>query len=511
MSAAAKFGFFDIQSSPSATVTSPAATLQKSKSQARQAPSNIELDEYTFGKQYNGPPKSGPPTPGETPSGMQTPIEPATPMDLNELEMSRPPSPKNDEAIGMMQSWNDPPKNKWRILSCCLIYFGNGINDSATGALIPYMEEHYHKGHAVMSLIFVGQALGFITAAFFNNTILSKIGRAKMLMAAELVLLSAYVILVCTPPYPAVVISFFLLGYGMAMTLALNNVFCSNLSPASAVLGAAHGSYGVGGIFAPIVGTTMVSQGILWSRFYFVPFGIAIPAMLFAGWAFWDYKEETSQTLMTAIERTASRQMAGEEQLSKLHDLKVALKNRVTIFGALFIFAYQGAEVSISGWVISFLINYRDGDPSSVGYVTAGFWGGITLGRFVLTHLAPRIGERRFVILLILGTMAFQLLAWLVPNVITNAVAVSILGLLLGPVYPCASTIFANLMPRHVQTTAIGFIAGAGSSGGAVAPFTTGILAQAVGTWVMHPVCIGLYVCMLGCWIGLPKIRKRTE
>jgi nitrate/nitrite transporter NarK len=48
-------------------------------------------------------------------------------------------------------------------------------------------------------------------------------------------------------------------------------------------------------------------------------------------------------------------------------------------------------------------------------------------------------------------------------------------------VYPCAQTIFSRLMPRHVQTTAIGFIGGAGSSGGAVAPFTTGVLAQASG------------------------------
>lgn len=137
--------------------------------------------------------------------------------------------------------------------------------------------------------------------------------------------------------------------------------------------------------------------------------------------------------------------------------------------------------------------------------------GGITIGRFVLTHFAPRIGERLFVIILTLGTMAFQLLAWLVPNIITNAVAVCVLGLLLGPVYPCAQTIFTKLLPRHVQTTAIGFVGGAGSSGGAVAPFTTGILAQAAGTYVLHPVCLGLYVVMLGCWFALPRVRKRTE
>jgi len=128
-----------------------------------------------------------------------------------------------------------------------------------------------------------------------------------------------------------------------------------------------------------------------------------------------------------------------------------------------------------------------------------------------LTHLAPSIGERKFVTILIFGCMGLQLMAWLIPNVIGNAVAVAFLGLLLGPVYPCAQTIFSRLIPRHVQTTAIGFIGGAGSSGGAVAPFTTGLLAQAAGTWVLHPVCIGLYVVVLACWFSLPRVRKRTE
>jgi MFS family permease len=112
--------------------------------------------------------------------------------------------------------------------------------------------------------------------------------------------------------------------------------------------------------------------------------------------------------------------------------------------------------------------------------------GGITLGCFFLTHLALIIGERLFVVILISGTTGLQLLAWLVPNVITNAVAVSILGLFLGPLYPCAQTVFSRLIPRHVQTTAMGFISSAGSSGGAVAPFTTGLLAQAVGTFVLQ-------------------------
>ena len=69
------------------------------------------------------------------------------------------------------------------------------------------METHYTIGYAIVSMIFVGQAAGFIIAAFFNNAILRKLGRAKMLMLAEALMVAAYVMLVCTPPYPVVVIA----------------------------------------------------------------------------------------------------------------------------------------------------------------------------------------------------------------------------------------------------------------------------------------------------------------
>jgi fucose permease len=75
--------------------------------------------------------------------------------------------------------------------------------------------------------------------------------------------------------------------------------------------------------------------------------------------------------------------------------------------------------------VISFLINYRKGDPAQVGYVTAGFWARITLGRILLVHPATKIGERTSNYALTIGAAALQLLVWLAPNVIGNAVAVS--------------------------------------------------------------------------------------
>jgi len=69
------------------------------------------------------------------------------------------------------------------------------------------MERYYHLGYAVMSLVFVGNAAGFIVAAFFTNALLDRLGRAKTLILSELVMISAYIMMVVTPPYPVVVIA----------------------------------------------------------------------------------------------------------------------------------------------------------------------------------------------------------------------------------------------------------------------------------------------------------------
>ena len=50
-----------------------------------------------------------------------------------------------------------------------------------------------------------------------------------------------------------------------------------------------------------------------------------------------------------------------------------------------------------------------------------------------------------------------------------------------------------------------------GSSGGALAPFITGIMAQKLGTEVLHPICLLLFVVMEGCWFAMPKIERREE
>jgi len=264
----------------------------------------------------------------------------------------------------------------------------------------------------------------------------------------------------------------------------------------------------------------MVSRGgFIFSRFYILTLGVAVFNLFFAAWSFWNYETELESPLLSSTEMTGVQGAATPalprntraEAKERFIGMARSFKMKVVLLGALFIFAYQGAEVSISGWVISFLINARNGDPASVGYVTSGFWAGITLGRFLLSHPAHLIGEKRFVYGATAGAAAFQILVWTVPNVIGNGVALAIVGLLLGPIYPCAAYIFSQNINRKDQVSGMSVISAFGSSGGAVAPFTTGLMAQALGTFVLHPVAIFLFGVMVACWLGIPTPRKRTE
>lgn len=166
------------------------------------------------------------------------------------------------------------------------------------------------------------------------------------------------------------------------MNLAICQVFCSNLANNTALLGAYQGAYGIGGTIGPIIATALVSNGYVWSRYYFILLGIAIFNLAFGPWSFWNHERE-SITSLAATLPVATTQSSTKR---KLKSFRVLMSHKPTVLGSLFIFAYQGAEVAISGWVISFLVQFRHGDPSKVGYVTSGFWAGITLGRLLCSE-----------------------------------------------------------------------------------------------------------------------------
>lgn len=317
-------------------------------------PTEYELDSLRWGRRLNGP--------GHAASRDHSPVSRAASSTRSmsitpgELESSHPPTPGTAHAVdAIVLSASNPPRNRWRLAAAGVFFFLAGMNDAATGALIPYLEKEYDIGYAIVSLIFISNALGFISMAPIIHSVESRLGRSRSSMIAAGLMTIGYIAIVCTPPFPLVVVSFFFLGSGMALFLAMTNTFIVNLLNGTVVLGVCHGLYGVsktlglasvdlypntsqlGGIVSPLIATNMVSSGIHWAYFYFITLGLAVVSIFFLGYSFRGFEQEAAVQLFASLQRTASHQASLLGEPTKAQLFKRALKSKTTLLGATFI------------------------------------------------------------------------------------------------------------------------------------------------------------------------------
>ena len=64
--------------------------------------------------------------------------------------------------------------------------------------------------------------------------------------------------------------------------------------------------------------------------------------------------------------------------------------------------------------------------------VATGYWGGMTMGRLFLSFITVRLGEFWAMMLYLGLTLAFELIFWLVPNLVVSAVAAALIGVVMG-------------------------------------------------------------------------------
>ena len=94
------------------------------------------------------------------------------------------------------------------------------------------------------------------------------------------------------------------------------------------------------------------------------------------------------------------------------------------------------------------------------------------------------------IIWLKLTRKSFQLIVWLVPSLTVDVISVTIIGVLLGPMFPIAVNHAARVLPRHLVNGAVGWIAACGAGGSALLPFLTGTIASNLGIESLQPLCV---------------------
>ncbi|KAJ6470121.1 MFS general substrate transporter [Mycena vitilis] len=386
-----------------------------------------------------------------------------------------------------------------QLCAICFSMFLAGWNDGTNGPLIPRMQRVYHVGFLIVSLIFVLSAVGFISGALLNVHWTDKFGFGRMIVLGALCQVVAYSIQAPAPPFPVFVLSFVFNGFGIAVQNAQTNAYVASFKHNSELyMGMLHASYGAGALSAPLA-ATQFSQLPHWSFHYLVSLGLALLNVVILTLTFRFRSQDECLALIG--------EAAGEKNTSERSHFRQILSLKSVHILAFFAMMYVGVEVTIGGWITTYIVDVRGGGPSA-GYISSGFFGGIMVGRLALLWLNKLVGEKRVLYFYAALAIGLELVIWFVPSLIGGAVAVSLIGVVLGPMYPIVMNHAGRIVPRWLLSGSIGWIAGFGQAGSAILPFVTGAVASKTGIKALQPMLISMMAMFPVLWFLVPVSRR---
>ncbi|MCJ1393795.1 hypothetical protein MMC18_006671 [Xylographa bjoerkii] len=380
---------------------------------------------------------------------------------------------------------------KIKLLSAGFSFFFAGTNDGSLGPLIPYMLAIYKISTSFVAVIYAASFAGWLTCAVTNSHLLRYLDTGAILVLGAALQLLAHVLRPWGPPFSLFVVSFFVASLGIAFQDSHSNTFVSTVKGAHRWLGFIHAMYALGLLVSPFVATAVASS---------------IANITFVALAFRD----SLRVLPQQVEESEGEPRSGRNKAAMSSILETCKLPGVWLL-SMFFFFYLGVGITAGGWVVEYLVTIRHASLPSTGYVPAGLYGGMFLGRLLLAEPTHRWGERRMLMLYILIVFALQLVFWLVPNIVASAVVLSFMGFFFGPFFATGVSIGSKMFPKKVQPTALGLVFVLAQAGGSLFPSLTGLIAGRVGVQVLQPILVGLIVAMGISWILVPKVPDRKE
>ncbi|KDR80372.1 hypothetical protein GALMADRAFT_62046 [Galerina marginata CBS 339.88] len=394
-----------------------------------------------------------------------------------------------------------------QFLALCWSIWLVGWNDGSSGPLLPRLQEYYNVGFSVLSLIFVGSCFGYICGGALNVWLNDRLGLGKILVLGSICQTCGYAIIIPAPPFPVLFCAYVIVGFGISFQTAQANGFVGSLHEhMSTKLGMMHAAYGSLGAFtSPFVSTYFSGfSDRRWAYHFTLSLVLALANLAVVIYVFRFRRQEE---ILSEAGQEPSAESGMQQQGSKYRQI---FAQKAVPLLTVFALIYIGVEYTLGGWIVTFIIRQRHGGHSS-GYISSGFFGGLTLGRVGLIWLNKMVGEHRIIIFYSLVAIGLEMTVWFVPSIIENAVAVSLIGLVLGPMFPLLVSHMTHILPRWLLTGCVGLVTGIGVAGSAALPFITGVLAAKYGIGSMQPLMISMMGVMLLVWMCVPKAARHVE
>lgn len=369
-----------------------------------------------------------------------------------------------------------------------------GSNDAATGILLPSMQTYFGIDKATISIMFVASVVGYLLSAFSSGLLVEKLGLRNYMAFGTMLFVFAALVFALGLPFPVIVGTSVVLGFGIAVLDAGLNSYIAGLPNSTAALNYLHAFYGLGALLGPLIATGVLQVGWVWNTVYIL--WVIVALSLFVGF------------ILLFKDDRAGRPEKKPDEGNVMRDM---LRLPVVWMGALFLMVYVGLEVSLGTWGYSFLTEERHDPADFSGVAISGYWLGLTVGRLAMGKVSARMGSKLLISLCLAGTIAGSLITWLIPVAPIEAAGLWLVGFSLGPIFPTTISLMSDAVPARLLPSVIGFMAGLGAMGAAIFQPSVGALAQSVGLWSLLPFEIGLALVLVLIWVRFQSMAARSS
>jgi fucose permease len=390
------------------------------------------------------------------------------------------------------ESWRNPPSNIVKVLIVFCGFSLMGLNDSAIGAILPSLEQDYKLNDLQASLTFLTPMSGSLVSALMSSWIHSKIGRGGVSILGAFLQFICHFSASLNPGYPLFLAAMTCGGLANGLVNGSWNAWIGAFDNAHGILGILHGFYALGGIVGPAVITFILERDSAWYTYYkftaVCQFVLLLAITLF-------FRGDTAKEYNRKTRATSY----GETDNDKNYSHMDSFKTKVVWLLALLLCAYNGIELGLNGWLVTFMIRERHGDPKRMGLVSSSFWIGLTAGRVTLGFVTGRFkNQHRVVTYYFLSAIAFFLCFSAVSSVVLSAIFVAGVGYFIGPIFPSTMILATSVLPKRLHVSGISAAVALSGCGSAVFPLMVGAFANTFGVGILLPI-IGLYFVVMTC------------
>ena len=413
-------------------------------------------------------------------------------------------APANPDAVGATHEGINAPGLQMFVFSLFFIFGGiTSLND----VIIPKLKElftlNYTQAMLVQFCFFTAYALIGIPGAM----LVKRIGYMRGAAAGLLTMMVGCLLFIpasSTATYELFLFALFVLASGVVLVQIVSNPLITLLGPpktASSRLTFAQAFNSFGTTIFPIVGAIIILGSLA-----------TVSAKDLTGPALDAYRTSESQAIVhgylglaVALAIVAGvvwmfrNQLKGEAHQTGGGFAGIDLLGRPRFaFGALCIFLYVGAEVSIGSLIVNYLkqSSVMGLDAPTAGKYIAYYWGGAMVGRFIGSLVLRFINPGKVLAFVAAGSIALIFLSTHTTGAVSGYSLLAI-GLMNSIMFP---TIFTLACEKLGARAADGSgIINVAIFGGAVVPLATGALADATGgnlalALVLPAICYAIIV-----------------